>query len=675
MSILKYFTHYVEDDNEKSFKKKLNDHVKAGKINLLEFSYLRGYSGSIINSSWFIDLLNKLDDNEIIKICLDMFKIFTKNDEKIQVDIVTIMNEMIESKADTINFTYDQKKGLKSMFEFLINREKKMYGLYGYAGTGKTTTLVEFISHLLDANIIKSVIFAAPTNKAVTVVKSKFRRYAKRLYEKVSNKIIDDNFDYENIIDRLREYEIKIDFVTIHKLLQFKQDFNTEGDIVFIRNGNSMIDMYELVVVDECSMIPLNIIDNIIDEILKKSSSLDNYEKLPKVLYAGDPAQLPPVDEKTSSIFKINDITLNEYTRLLSGNDNSGKDYQAQELKNRYDRFIQALKTIESTTLKEVVRSKSDSVVGVCSATRKWVIENIAMPEIKQYLNKGAYFYKYVNGHKTENKWFKKCLNSFQNGNDCNIIITWTNRQCDEYNDVIRKTLFNKNVDKFEVGDILMLNDFYNIGDGRRGKSSDDSKFSTSEQIKVVKIEKTVKKVDNFSTLMSKESRKLKSYSYFEKKYKPFTEAINKETKRVYKSWKLTVQRVELKDSQQNNDTYIIYVVDDNDAELLSQEKSYVANRIKKFRLHMVASLPTKVKQIDEYVIKPLWREWHKLFVETFANISYGYAITCHKGQGSNFYNVYVDAHDIFQNQRIDEMKRCLYTAMTRTSNELHVLI
>ena len=674
MSILKYFTHYVEDDNEKTFKKKLNDHVKAEKINLLEYSYLRGYTGSIINSSWFIDLLNKLDDKEMIKICLDMFKIFTKNDEKIQVDIVTIMNDMIESKADTINFTYDQKKGLNSMFEFLINKEKKMYGLYGYAGTGKTTTLVEFISHLLDANIIKSVIFTAPTNKAVTVIKSKFRRYAKRLYEKVSNKIIDDNFDYENIIDRLREYEIKIDFVTIHKLLQFKQDFNTEGDIVFIRNGNSMIDLYELVVVDECSMIPLSIIDNIIDEIIKKSSSIDNYEKSPKVLYAGDPAQLPPVDEKTSSIFKINDITLNEYTRLLSGNDNSGKDYRAQELKNRYDRFIQALHTIESTTLKEVVRSKNDSVVGVCSATRKWVIENIAMPEIKQYLNKGAYFYKYVNGLKTESKWFKKCLNSFKTGNDCNIIITWTNRQCDEYNDVIRRTLFNKNVDKFEIGDILMLNDFYNIGDGRRGKS-DESKFYTSEQIKVVKIEKNVKKIDNFSTLMSKDSRKLKSYSYFEKKYKPFTETINKDTKRVYKSWKLTVQRVELKESQQNNETYTIYVVDDNDAELLTQEKSYVANRIKKFRLHMVASLPTKIKQIDEHVIKPLWREWHKLFVETFANISYGYAITCHKGQGSNFYNVYVDAHDIFQNPRIDEMKRCLYTAMTRTSNELHVLI
>ena len=36
--------------------------------------------------------------------------------------------------------------------------------------------------------------------------------------------------------------------------------------------------------------------------------------------------------------------------------------------------------------------------------------------------------------------------------------------------------------------------------------------------------------------------------------------------------------------------------------------------------------------------------------------------------------DVFVDAHDIFKNNNANEAKRCIYTALTRTSNELHIL-
>jgi ATP-dependent exoDNAse (exonuclease V) alpha subunit len=82
----------------------------------------------------------------------------------------------------------------------------------------------------------------------------------------------------------------------------------------------------------------------------------------------------------------------------------------------------------------------------------------------------------------------------------------------------------------------------------------------------------------------------------------------------------------------------------------------------------------TKEKQINEYIGKPIWKHLHETLIEPFANVSYGYAITCHKAQGSNYYNVFVDASDLMKNNKESEMRRCLYTAFTRTENELHVL-
>ena len=74
-------------------------------------------------------------------------------------------------------------------------------------------------------------------------------------------------------------------------------------------------------------------------------------------------------------------------------------------------------------------------------------------------------------------------------------------------------------------------------------------------------------------------------------------------------------------------------------------------------------------------ISKVLWKNIHQNLIEPFAEVSYGYSITCHKAQGSNFYNVYIDANDIMKNMKENEMKRCLYTAFTRTVNNLRVLI
>ena len=89
----------------------------------------------------------------------------------------------------------------------------------------------------------------------------------------------------------------------------------------------------------------------------------------------------------------------------------------------------------------------------------------------------------------------------------------------------------------------------------------------------------------------------------------------------------------------------------------------------------IVKKFPDKNTLIEEQIIKPLWRQFHKNIISPFANVNYGYSITCHKGQGSSFYNVFVDTVDIMSNIKTLEMRKCLYTALSRTTNELHILV
>jgi len=94
---------------------------------------------------------------------------------------------------------------------------------------------------------------------------------------------------------------------------------------------------------------------------------------------------------------------------------------------------------------------------------------------------------------------------------------------------------------------------------------------------------------------------------------------------------------------------------------------------IKKFRNELYETY--QLMSIDTNIIKPLYNEFHSKFINRFASVSYGYAITCHKAQGSNYKNVFVDFTDIAKNNNFEEMKRCMYTAVSRTIDNLFILI
>ena len=157
----------------------------------------------------------------------------------------------------TITLTNSQQQALEKLKQF-VKSNQQHFRLTGYAGTGKSFLMIQFMKWLQEQDI--SFIGASPTNKA-----------AKNL-EAMGT---DNGFSFE--------------VTTIAKLLGQQPKLNEiTGKEEFI-TGDSTIAEYELIILDEFSMISKPNFEDIVYEI---------YGKDTKIVYVGDPAQLPPVGEK-----------------------------------------------------------------------------------------------------------------------------------------------------------------------------------------------------------------------------------------------------------------------------------------------------------------------------------------------------------------------------------------
>ena len=78
---------------------------------------------------------------------------------------------------------------------------------------------------------------------------------------------------------------------------------------------------------------------------------------------------------------------------------------------------------------------------------------------------------------------------------------------------------------------------------------------------------------------------------------------------------------------------------------------------------------------IIEKKINRIWKDWQENVIDRFAQLNYGYCITVNKSQGSTFKNVFIDIMDIFKNFNQIERLKCLYTAITRSSHLLELLV
>ena len=71
-------------------------------------------------------------------------------------------------------------------------------------------------------------------------------------------------------------------------------------------------------------------------------------------------------------------------------------------------------------------------------------------------------------------------------------------------------------------------------------------------------------------------------------------------------------------------------------------------------------------------LLKRLWEYTYTIYYDQFAQLNYGYCITCHKSQGSTYSIVFIEAGNILNSNNKDSLK-CLYTSITRAADSLTI--
>ena len=173
----------------------------------------------------------------------------------------------VKAKEDRVVLTKDQEKSLQIFCEWLeAPYSFKPFVMKGFAGSGKTYLSMKLLKKVDELGLCWTVV--APTHKAVGVLR-----------EGLKNESIQPTWFPS----------------TIHRLLRLK--LKRQADIEICEKTDqteSSLENLGLVLIDEASMIDSKLLE-ITLECARCNST--------RLVFVGDPAQLPPVGESTSSVF------------------------------------------------------------------------------------------------------------------------------------------------------------------------------------------------------------------------------------------------------------------------------------------------------------------------------------------------------------------------------------
>lgn len=184
--------------------------------------------------------------------------------------MVRLQASAIDSSDEALALTAEQLEALDGLQAFVQGTEK-LYLLTGYAGTGKTTLLQIFIDGLREQGDDRKIVLTAFSNKATKVLAT-----------------------------MAKQWQLQVDAMTCCKLLGLRPVVDEDtGNQVFQldRKQGSQIDRFHLVIVDECSMVNEELWQLLVNAV-------SNLYGRTQLLFVGDPAQLPPVNESESACFR-----------------------------------------------------------------------------------------------------------------------------------------------------------------------------------------------------------------------------------------------------------------------------------------------------------------------------------------------------------------------------------
>lgn len=494
------------------------------------------------------------------------------------------------------SLTDDQNKLVNEIGKFLNNEESDVFLLKGYAGTGKTFItkgIVEFLH-----TIKREVVLLAPTGKAAKILEEKSLSYALTIHSCIyENQTIrsNQNEDGETVeskaIFSLKNNRFSTDAVYIVDESSMISDFNVEQANLKFGSGRLLTDFFRFV-------------------------NIDNSHHSSKIIFIGDPAQLPPVSrDKTCVSPALNDEYLHQHFNVC----------------------------VNSYTLSEVVRQKGESgILKEATAIRKAIVmqkfDKLKFIDVQKDLVQITF------------DQFANTYNSICGGEISKDIITIasTNEETYKLNNRIRnlifkkKTFYNEDTDCFiplQTKDLLLITKT-NRYDGVVLKNGEIIEVGTLIGApEVINISFNIQKTTQVTIPLIFQDVVLNvsnGENCIPHKCKVLLTRIYE-----HKLFKDTIFR--------------------------GQDIENLINRAQ----HILFSK----KHQDLATIDP---EMHNYLLETdpyfnAVRVLYGYAITCHKAQGSEWKNVFIKFSSQ-RDQHSEDFFRWTYTAITRASNNLYVI-
>ncbi len=276
--------------------------------------------------------------------------------------------------------TPGQQTAYDALIAFLMGKtEHTLAVLEGYAGTGKTFLVSRLLADLTQIDGERRIAIAAPTNKAVRVLKDKLLD---------AGVVIAAMGDLDGRRRRQRP-EPGCTCRSIHAFLGLKLKEQENGQQDVIPESEPTLRDYDIVVIDECSML---------DDGLFKKITLDRGQA--RILFVGDPAQLPPV-KRGVTLSPVFDRV--DYTLRLSDVVRQAKENPIIRLSMALRQMIEMNHRAEAITLLEALPPVTDGPkAALVSGDRQtlidyWLYQQIDCPDsdvrIIAYTNDRVQYY------------------------------------------------------------------------------------------------------------------------------------------------------------------------------------------------------------------------------------------------------------------------------------------
>jgi len=288
-----------------------------------------------------------------------------------------LANELYKPKEEFVP-TADQEIAIQKLLDFISEPGGDWYFCFrGYAGTGKTSCTKEVVRRVAGSHT--EFAYTAPTNKAAKVLR-----------------------------------EMIGEGVTIYSLLGLRVDTNGETKQI---TGGKPIDLSDLdvIVVDEASMVNAHLF-GLLQDVADKWNL--------KVIFMGDPAQLPPVKESESLALSGDGV---ELTKVM-----------------RHGGAILDL----VTDIRKVIFSPAPSVNIKTSNNGEEGVWKLMKPQFKKMIYDAASRGEFADGRTTK-------------------IVSWRNKLVGEYNQIARHAIFGAEAQPgfFLPGDRVVAGAPINNGD------------------------------------------------------------------------------------------------------------------------------------------------------------------------------------------------------------------